>query len=151
MCSNCDYTIHRHHHHYGWDNSFVPVERVAPGSTLYFECLDSGNRCGVIGIAADINMVARAPVTPLLRTLDKHRSDHIGFAPGGYEYGEQAGPFRQRQLVETKRRLFAVNRNPAVCPPDYPDEVDSKIVRRPDQQPYRAEQQQLVLHQLYSL
>jgi acetamidase/formamidase len=43
MCSNCDYTIHRQHHHYGWDNSFVPVQTVAPGATLLFECLDSGN------------------------------------------------------------------------------------------------------------
>ena len=42
MCSNCDYTIHCAHHHYGWDRSIPPVEKVAPGSTVYFECLDSG-------------------------------------------------------------------------------------------------------------
>ncbi|MEX6507581.1 acetamidase/formamidase family protein [Jiella sp. M17.18] len=41
MCSNCDYTIHGRHHHFGWDNSFQPVERVAPGSTVQFECMDS--------------------------------------------------------------------------------------------------------------
>ncbi|TIU92004.1 MAG: acetamidase, partial [Mesorhizobium sp.] len=34
MCNNCDYTIHGRHHHFGWDNSFVPTERVAPGSTI---------------------------------------------------------------------------------------------------------------------
>ncbi|MEJ5902806.1 acetamidase/formamidase family protein [Ochrobactrum teleogrylli] len=42
MCNNCQYTIHGRHHHFGWDNSFQPVETVAPGSTLKFECLDSG-------------------------------------------------------------------------------------------------------------
>lgn len=41
MCSNCDYTIHGRQHHFGWDNSFEPVARVAPGSTIEFECLDS--------------------------------------------------------------------------------------------------------------
>jgi acetamidase/formamidase len=42
MCSNCDYTIHGRHHHFGWDNSFVPAERVAPGATIEFQCLDAG-------------------------------------------------------------------------------------------------------------
>ncbi|MEO9773435.1 acetamidase/formamidase family protein [Roseibium sp.] len=44
MCSKCkaaSYTIHAAQHHFGWDNSFVPVERVAPGTVLEFECLDS--------------------------------------------------------------------------------------------------------------
>lgn len=41
MCKNCNYTIHGRHFHYGWDNSFEPAERVAPGSTIYFECHDS--------------------------------------------------------------------------------------------------------------
>ena len=41
MCSSNDYTIHGAHHHFGWDNSFRPVETVAPGSTIFFECQDS--------------------------------------------------------------------------------------------------------------
>ena len=41
MCSNCNYTIHGRQHHFGWDNSFEPVARVAPGSTIEFECHDS--------------------------------------------------------------------------------------------------------------
>jgi len=40
---NSHHTIHGQHFHYGWDNSFQPVERVAPGSTLRFECKDSGS------------------------------------------------------------------------------------------------------------
>lgn len=42
MCSNCDYTIHSRQHHFGWDNSFPPVQTIAPGQTVYFECIDSG-------------------------------------------------------------------------------------------------------------
>lgn len=41
MCNACSYTIHNHQHHFGWDNSLVPVETVAPGSTIEFHCVDS--------------------------------------------------------------------------------------------------------------
>jgi|TARA_B110000238_G_scaffold92860_1_gene101508 amidase len=41
MCNACSYTIHNHQHHFGWDNALVPVERVAPGSTIEFHCIDS--------------------------------------------------------------------------------------------------------------
>jgi acetamidase/formamidase len=37
------HTIHGQHFHYGWDNSFPPVETIAPGATLTFECKDSGS------------------------------------------------------------------------------------------------------------
>jgi acetamidase/formamidase len=42
MCNNCDYTIHGRSHHFGWDHSIPPAQTVAPGSTIHFECLDSG-------------------------------------------------------------------------------------------------------------
>jgi amidase len=41
MCKACDYTIHGRQHHFGWYNSFDPALRVAPGSTIEFECRDS--------------------------------------------------------------------------------------------------------------
>ncbi len=41
MCNSANYTIHGAQHHFGWDNSFVPVERVEPGSTILAHCLDS--------------------------------------------------------------------------------------------------------------
>lgn len=44
MCQNCLIkTIHSVHSHFGWDNRFAPVERVAPGTTLEFHCHDSSN------------------------------------------------------------------------------------------------------------
>ncbi len=41
MCNAGSYTIHNHQHHFGWDNTFAPVETVAPGSTIEFHCVDS--------------------------------------------------------------------------------------------------------------
>lgn len=35
------HTIHRAHHHFGWDNALAPVRTVAPGETLFMECVDS--------------------------------------------------------------------------------------------------------------
>ena len=31
-----------HTHHYGWDNSLEPSQRITPGETLNFEILDAG-------------------------------------------------------------------------------------------------------------
>ncbi len=35
------HTIHRHHHHFGWDNAIKPVQTIAPGETVFLECTDS--------------------------------------------------------------------------------------------------------------
>ena len=35
------YTIHKHHSHYGWDNSFQPIKSIKPGETLSFETIDA--------------------------------------------------------------------------------------------------------------
>lgn len=35
------HTIHRNHHHHGWNNAFAPVLRVAPGDTVTIETIDS--------------------------------------------------------------------------------------------------------------
>ena len=67
MCSNCDYTIHGRHHHFGWDNSFAPAERVAPGSTIEFNCLDSSgghfNADSRVGDVATLDFSKVNPVT----------------------------------------------------------------------------------------
>lgn len=56
MCKHCDYTIHGARHHFGWDNSLAPVETVAPGSTIKFECLDSS--AGQLGPSSTVEDVA---------------------------------------------------------------------------------------------
>lgn len=41
MCVNCNHTIHRKNHHFGWDNSFEPKLVAKSGETIHFECMDS--------------------------------------------------------------------------------------------------------------
>ncbi|MER8444299.1 acetamidase/formamidase family protein [Mesorhizobium sp. M1066] len=66
MCNNCDYTIHGRQHHFGWDNSFVPAERVAPGSTIEFQCLDSsGGQLQADSTVADVAKLDFATVNPV--------------------------------------------------------------------------------------
>jgi amidase len=56
MCKACDYTIHGAQHHFGWDNSFDPVERVEPGQTIKFHCHDSS--AGQLGLSSTVADVA---------------------------------------------------------------------------------------------
>jgi acetamidase/formamidase len=66
MCNNCDYTIHGRHHHFGWDNSFAPAERVAPGSTIEFQCLDSsGGQLKPDSTVADIAKLDFGQINPV--------------------------------------------------------------------------------------
>ncbi|NNU82043.1 acetamidase/formamidase family protein [Halovulum dunhuangense] len=55
MCKACDYTIHGAQHHFGWDNTNVPAERVAPGSTILFHCHDSS--AGQLGPSSTVETV----------------------------------------------------------------------------------------------
>ena len=60
------HTIHSGHRHYGWDNSFPPVETVAPGTTLRFECFDAGNgHFGPGSTAADVATLDFTKVNPV--------------------------------------------------------------------------------------
>lgn len=55
MCKACDYTIHAAQHHFGWDASNAPAERVAPGSTILFHCHDSSaGQLGPSSTVADV-------------------------------------------------------------------------------------------------
>ncbi|MER9653409.1 acetamidase/formamidase family protein [Mesorhizobium sp. M0152] len=66
MCNSCDYTIHGRHHHFGWDNSFAPAERVAPGSTIEFQCLDSsGGQLNAASTVDDIAKLDFATINPV--------------------------------------------------------------------------------------
>src|SRR5690606_14669959 len=65
MCNKCDYTIHGRHH-FGWDNSLVPAERVAPGSTIEFQCIDSsGGQLTPESTVADVSTLDFAKINPV--------------------------------------------------------------------------------------
>ena len=55
MCVNCNHTIHRAHHHFGWNRDFAPALFAKPGETIHFECLDSS--AGQLGRGATVETV----------------------------------------------------------------------------------------------
>ncbi len=38
---SCNHTIHKHHHHLGWDNALAPALSVRPGETIAVETIDA--------------------------------------------------------------------------------------------------------------
>lgn len=66
VCGAADYTIHGVHHHFGWDRSIPPVETVAPGSTVFFECRDSSaGQLGPDSTVADVAALDFEKVNPV--------------------------------------------------------------------------------------
>lgn len=66
MRSKSDYTIHSQHHHFGWDNSIKPAERIAPGSTVEFECIDSsGGQLSPESTVADMSDLSFDRINPV--------------------------------------------------------------------------------------
>lgn len=66
MCQACSYTIHRHQHHFGWDNSLSPAETVEPGATILFHCHDSSaGQLGPASTVADVNALDFGKINPV--------------------------------------------------------------------------------------
>ncbi|PKP75818.1 MAG: acetamidase [Alphaproteobacteria bacterium HGW-Alphaproteobacteria-6] len=66
MCKSCDYTIHGAQHHFGWDNSLAPAERVDPGATILFHCHDSSaGQLGPSSTLADVTALDFGKINPV--------------------------------------------------------------------------------------
>lgn len=66
MCKACNYTIHGAQHHFGWDNSNPPAERVEPGSTILFHCHDSSaGQLGPSSTLADVTALDFGRINPV--------------------------------------------------------------------------------------
>lgn len=66
MCKHCNHTIHAHQHHFGWDNSFAPALKAAPGETILFQCLDSsGGQLGPRSTVADVAALDFGKINPV--------------------------------------------------------------------------------------
>lgn len=66
MCKACNYTIHGAQHHFGWDNSLTPAERVEPGSTILFHCHDSSaGQLGPQSTVADVAALDFGKINPV--------------------------------------------------------------------------------------
>lgn len=60
------HTIHRNHHHFGWDKAFPPALTVAPGDTVEFETMDSsGGQLSPGATLAELAALDFARVNPV--------------------------------------------------------------------------------------
>jgi len=93
MCNNCNHTIHGRHHHFGWDHSIPPVATVAPGETVFFECLDSsGGQLSRESTAADLGTLSFDQINPVTGPIyidgaepgDVLKVEIQHFAPSGW-------------------------------------------------------------------
>lgn len=115
MCNNCNYTIHGRHHHFGWDNSLAPAEKVAPGSTIFFECLDSsGGQLSPESTVEDIASLDFAKINPvtgpifvdgaepgdaLKVTIEEFKPSGFGWTANIPGFGLLADDFREPALT----------------------------------------------------
>jgi acetamidase/formamidase len=66
MSSRKRHTIHREHHHFGWDNANRPVLTVAPGATVEFAVVEaSGGQLSKDSTVADVGGLDFAKVNPV--------------------------------------------------------------------------------------
>ncbi|KNG94617.1 acetamidase/formamidase family protein [Pseudaestuariivita atlantica] len=62
----CNHTIHKHHHHLGWDNTIEPVLSVAPGQTIAVETIDaSGGQLHANATLEDLTALDFDKVNPV--------------------------------------------------------------------------------------
>ena len=62
----CNHTIHKHNHHYGWDNSIEPILSLAPGKTVEVQTVDaSGGQLSALSTLADLAVVSFERVNPV--------------------------------------------------------------------------------------
>ena len=67
MPSKADHTIHKSHHHFGWDHSIPPVLTIAPGTTVEFEVPDaSGGQFGPKSTVADVAALNFDKINPVV-------------------------------------------------------------------------------------
>jgi len=115
MCSNCDYTIHHAQHHFGWDRTIPPAARITPGSTVLFECLDSGaghftpeSSVETVGtldfskvnpVTGPIHVEGAEPGDALKVTIDGFQPSGFGWTANIPGFGLLADQFREPALT----------------------------------------------------
>jgi acetamidase/formamidase len=93
MPGNPNHTIHKHCHHFGWNNANEPAFTVAPGETLELETIDSsGDQLSPRSTVADIATLDFGKVNPVTGPIyidgaepgDALKVTVESFAPSGW-------------------------------------------------------------------
>lgn len=93
MTLGCNHTIHKSHHHFGWDNSITPRLMIASGDTVEFKVTDaSGGQLTPSSTIADVAKLDFGKVNPVsgpIYIADAEPGDAIkvtvlGYAPSGW-------------------------------------------------------------------
>ena len=67
MTHHASHTIHRHQHHFGWDNAIAPIVTIAPGDTLNVDCSDSSDgQLTPTSIVADVAALDFGRINPVV-------------------------------------------------------------------------------------
>ena len=62
----CNHTIHKHNHHFGWDNAIEPTLSIAPGQTVEIETIDSsGGQLNAGSVLSDLSLLSFEKVNPV--------------------------------------------------------------------------------------
>jgi acetamidase/formamidase len=66
MSATTRHTIHKDHHHFGWDHSIPPILTVAPGTTIEFDCPDaSGGQLSPSSTLPDVGALDFGRINPV--------------------------------------------------------------------------------------
>ena len=118
MTGKANHTIHKSHHHHGWDNSNPPALTIAPGETVDFEVFDaSGGQLDRDSTAADVDAFVFETINPVTgpvqidgaRPGDALKVTLLSFRPSGWGwtanipgFGLLADDFPDSALVHWK-------------------------------------------------
>ena len=87
------HTVHRHQHHYGWDNSIEPTLRIAPGESIEFDVFEaSSGQISTRSTADDIARMDFGKINPVAgpvfvegaRPGDVLKATLLSFTPSGW-------------------------------------------------------------------
>ncbi len=87
------YTIHKGHHHFGWDNANTPCQTIAPGEAIEFEVFEaSGGQLNPESTAGDVNNFVFEKINPVTGPIaiegaepgDAVKVTFLSFQPSGW-------------------------------------------------------------------
>ena len=121
MPHHASHTIHRHQHHFGWDNALPPILTIAPGETLSVDCPDSSDgQLTPTSILADVAALDFGRINPVvgpIRIDGAEPGDAIkvtigDFTPSGFGWTANIPGFGllADQFVEPALKLWSYDR-----------------------------------------